>query len=171
MPGNKKWIKTNEWRRQQTKIKMDIELVRFACMSVVDRIWKLKCGARVFCMPYEMIKAEGFGNSFIKEGSLFLEHRMKCQRESRRVEDTHIHTECLIVGEWFVVQTIGGFFMFSFFLRSFFLLFYLMPHENAFHTIWKNGKSKKHSTIACALSICMNVCLMLYVFVYFSDCR
>lgn len=50
------------------EIKMNIEFERFAyvcvCVCVVDRIWKLKYGARIFCMPYEMFKVEGFGNSF-----------------------------------------------------------------------------------------------------------
>lgn len=90
MPGNKKWIKINEWRRQQTKIKMNIEFVRFAYVyvsvsaSIVDcwcgyGSWSMVLGAGVFCMPHmKRSKSKASAVVLLERLHVFIfQHRIK----------------------------------------------------------------------------------------------
>lgn len=156
MPGNKKWIKINEWRRQQAKIKMNIEFVRFAYAWVCRRPYTCVevevYGARVFCMPYEMIKVKGFVNIVLLEWLPCFSLAWNPSANARN--------------ERFVLQAIGGFFMFRFF-SSFSIL---CAHKTHFARYGKVG-NQRETQQKCLGFFDLWMCFMLYLSMYFSDCR
>lgn len=115
---------------------------------VDDRIlymWKLKYGARVFCMPRMKWSKSKASPIVLLEWLLCFSFAQSKSANARN--------------ERFGLQAIGGFFMFSSFFPSFSIF---MRTQNAFRTIRKSGKSKGNtSKNAWAFSIyeCVLCCI------------